>query len=104
MIGVVTMEINLDRNGEKLTIAIEGRLDTNTAPELDNAIKNDIADIKDLTLDLSGLEYVSSAGLRVILATQKIMNSQGKMVVTNVQDMVMEVFEATGFTDVLTIE
>ncbi|MCI7291006.1 MAG: STAS domain-containing protein [Methanobrevibacter woesei] len=98
------MEINLDRNGEKLTIAIEGRLDTNTAPELDNAIKNDIADIKDLTLDLSGLEYVSSAGLRVILATQKIMNSQGKMVVTNVQDMVMEVFEATGFTDVLTIE
>lgn len=104
MIGVVTMEINSDRNGEKLTIAIEGRLDTNTAPELDNAIKNDIADIKDLTLDLSGLEYVSSAGLRVILATQKIMNSQGKMVVTNVQDMVMEVFEATGFTDVLTIE
>ncbi|WP_286008864.1 STAS domain-containing protein [Methanobrevibacter woesei] len=98
------MEINSDRNGEKLTIAIEGRLDTNTAPELDNAIKNDIADIKDLTLDLSGLEYVSSAGLRVILATQKIMNSQGKMVVTNVQDMVMEVFEATGFTDVLTIE
>lgn len=98
------MEINLDRNGEKLTIALEGRLDTNTAPDLDKMLKSDLNEITELVFDLSGLDYISSAGLRVILSAQKVMTTQGKMIVKNVQDIVMEVFEATGFTDVLTIE
>lgn len=98
--------LNISKNiGEdKLIVKIEGRLDTNTAPKLDSSLKEDINNIKYLELDLSELMYISSAGLRVILATQKIMSNNGEMVVSNVQDMVMEVFEATGFSDVLTIQ
>ncbi|MDD6257263.1 STAS domain-containing protein [Methanobrevibacter boviskoreani] len=98
------MDIEKNLDGEKLTVKIIGRLDTNTSPELTESLKEDLPDVKELILDLSDLLYISSAGLRVILSTQKTMNKQGSMVIRNVQDMVMEVFEATGFTDILTIE
>lgn len=87
----------------KLEIRLEGRLDTTTAPELESALA-DISGVKDLVFDFEALEYISSAGLRVLLSTQKIMNNQGSMVVRNVNDTIMEVFEITGFADVLTIE
>lgn len=98
------MNIEKIKDNDKLTLKIEGRLDNKTAPELNESLKEDLSDIHELILDLSNLNYVSSAGLRVILATQKIMNTQGTMIVCNVQEIVMEVFEATGFTDILTIE
>lgn len=98
------MEIIKTQNGTDLTIAIEGRLDTMTAPQLEAEVKGSIDGITNLTLDFAKLEYVSSAGLRVILAAQKIMNAQGNMKILNVSDDVMEVFEITGFADILTIE
>ena len=85
-------------------IAPEGRLDTITAPELEAAIKETLPGITYLTLDLKNLEYISSAGLRVLLSAQKAMNAQGEMKVCNVNDTIMEIFEVTGFCDVLTIE
>lgn len=91
-------------NGAEMTVTLTGRLDTNTAPKLEAELKESISGIEVLTLDFSGLEYLSSAGLRVLLASQKIMNRQGRMVVRNVNDMIMEVFEVTGFCDILTIE
>lgn len=91
-------------NGAEMTITLTGRLDTNTAPKLEAELKESISGIEVLVLDFSGLEYLSSAGLRVLLASQKIMNRQGRMVVRNVNDMIMEVFEVTGFCDILTIE
>lgn len=99
--------MNIEKIGDnnKLTLKVIGRLDTNTAPELDSRLKSELDNVSELIFDFSQLEYVSSAGLRVILATQKMMNSKGKvMIITNVQDMVMEVFDATGFTDILTIK
>lgn len=98
--------MNIIKNAENdtLTVAIEGRLDTNTAPQLESELKSSIEGVKKLVLDFTKLEYVSSAGLRVILATQKLMNKQGSMVITNVKPTVMEVFEITGFVDILTIE
>ncbi|MCQ2460522.1 MAG: STAS domain-containing protein [Clostridia bacterium] len=96
------MDINKTLNGESLEVALAGRLDTTTAPELEAALELD--GIKDLALDFSNLEYISSAGLRVILAAQKKMSSQGNMVVRNVNDTIREVFEITGFIDILTIE
>lgn len=98
------MDINSNKENNCLTITLNGRLDTNTAPQLDTALKEELGDIEELILDFENLEYISSAGLRVVLAAQKIMNKQGNMKVLNVQDMVMEVLEATGFTDFLTIE
>lgn len=98
------MDILKEKDGKTLVVKLVGRLDTKTSPELTESLKGDLDDIEELTLDLSELIYVSSAGLRVILATQKIMNKQGSMKVINVQDIVMEVFEATGFVDILTIE
>lgn len=98
------MNINSNKENNCLTITLNGRLDTNTAPQLDTALKEELGDIEELILDFENLEYISSAGLRVVLAAQKIMNKQGNMKVLNVQDMVMEVLEATGFTDFLTIE
>ena len=80
------------------------RLDTQTAPELEKEFDTALADVKDLTFDMSNLEYVSSAGLRVILKAQKIMNTQGAMKLTGVNDSIMEVFDITGFLDILTIE
>ena len=98
----MTIEKNL--NGESATLAVAGRLDTQTAPELEKEIDGIISGLKELTLDMTGLEYVSSAGLRVILKAQKMMNAQGSMKLTGVSDNVMEVFDITGFLDILTIE
>ena len=90
--------------GETLTYALEGRLDTTTAPQLEAELKDALGGVKELDMDFEKLEYISSAGLRVLLATQKIMNQQGKMVLKNVSDVINEIFEVTGFTDILTIE
>lgn len=98
------MTIDKQLNGSELTIALTGRLDTTTAPELENAIKENIAGITNLVMDFAGLEYLSSAGLRVILSAQKTMNKQGEMVIRNVNETINEVFEITGFIDILTIE
>lgn len=98
------MTIQIKRNAEETTIELVGRLDTTTAPALDKTINADIADTKDLILNLKGLEYISSAGLRVLLSAQKKMQKIGSMKVTNVREEVMEVFEMTGFADILTIE
>ncbi len=98
------MRIEKTDNGTALTIALEGRLDTTTAPELEKEIKASLNGITDLKFDLEKLEYISSAGLRVLLSAQKIMNKQGSMKLSGVNDVVMEVFEVTGFADILTIE
>lgn len=98
------MEILKTRDGEKLTVALEGRLDTTTAPSLESELKSSLDDISELYLDFEKLEYISSAGLRVLLSAQKVMNKQGKMVIRNVCDDIAEVFEITGFSDILTIE
>lgn len=87
-----------------LTVDLAGRLDTTTAPELESSIQESISDVKDLIFNFGELEYISSAGLRVLLSTQKIMSKQGSMIVKNVSEPVMEVFEVTGFSDILTIE
>lgn len=89
---------------KKLTIALAGRLDTTTAPKLETELKQNISGVEELVLDLAALEYMSSAGLRVLLSTQKVMNRQGSMVVRNANEIIMEIFEITGFVDVLTIE
>lgn len=98
------MNIIKNTEGKTLNIALEGRLDTTTAPQLEAELKQSIADNTELILDFAKLEYLSSAGLRVLLAAQKIMNKQGKMVIRNVNDVISEVFEVTGFADILTIE
>ena len=98
----MTIEKNL--NGTELTITIAGRLDTVTAPQLEAEFKQSINGIEKLVLDFAELEYLSSAGLRVILAAQKVMNKQGEMVIRNVNETVNEIFEVTGFIDILTIE
>ena len=98
------MTIEIKRNAEETIIELAGRLDTNTAPALDKTISNDIEDTKNLVLDLKGLEYISSAGLRVLLGAQKKMQKIGSMKVTNVCEEVMDVFEMTGFADILTID
>ncbi|MDD6488258.1 MAG: STAS domain-containing protein [Clostridia bacterium] len=87
-----------------LCLKVIGRLDTTTAPQLESELKQNINGITELTMDFCELEYMSSAGLRVLLAAQKVMNRQGKMVVKNANDTIMEVFEITGFIDILTIE
>ena len=98
------MTIERTVNGTVVTLKIVGRLDTTTAPVLETAVDGCKADVKELILDCSALEYVSSAGLRVLLGAQKVMNKQGNMVVRNVNATIMEVFEITGFVDILTIE
>ena len=98
------MTIEIKRNAEETTIKLAGRLDTTTAPALDKTINEDIADVKNLVLDVKELEYISSAGLRVLLGAQKKMQKIGSMKVVNVCEEVMEVFEMTGFADILTIE
>lgn len=98
------MTINKNRNEEELTIALIGRLDTNTAPQLEAELKENLPGVEHLVLDFAQLDYLSSAGLRVLLAAQKIMNKQGDMVVRNVNETIAEVFEMTGFSDILTIE
>ena len=98
----MTIEKNL--NGTELTVTIAGRLDTTTAPQLEAEFKQSINGVEKLVLDFTALEYLSSAGLRVLLAAQKVMNKQGEMVVRNVNETISEIFEVTGFSDVLTIE
>ena len=98
------MMIEIKKNVENTVVEIVGRLDTTTAPSLETTISQDIGYTKNLILDLKGLEYISSAGLRVLLATQKKMKNVGTMKVINVCESVMEVFEITGFADILTIE
>ena len=98
------MTINENKNGSELVIIPEGRLDTTTAPELEIRVKEIIEGVTDLTFDLSKLEYISSAGLRVLLSTQKVMEKQGKMRFINVSDIIMEIFDVTGFSEILTIE
>ena len=98
------MNINVNVEEKKVSLAVEGRLDTTTAPALDAKIKEIIEGVELLEIDFLNLEYISSAGLRVLLAAQKVMNKQGKMVVKNVNENVMEVFEITGFSDILEIE
>ena len=98
------MTVNNIKNGTSLTVKLQGRLDTTTAPELEKALKESLAGITDLTFDFEGLEYVSSAGLRVLLSAQKTMNNQGTMKLINVCELIKEVFDVTGFSDILTVE
>ena len=98
------MNIVQKRNGNALTIAPEGYLDTTTAPQLESELKTALVGVEALTFDFEKLEYISSAGLRVLLAAQKTMNRQGAMKVIHVNEVIMEIFEVTGFADVLTIE
>jgi anti-sigma B factor antagonist len=102
--GGKNMDISKNQTDKSLDIALAGRLDTTTAPKLEAELKQSIGDNTELNLDFAKLEYISSAGLRVLLAAQKVMNRQGKMVIRNVNDVISEVFEVTGFSDILTIE
>jgi len=98
------MTIEKTVNGTELTMTLSGRLDTTTAPQLETQLKESIDGVEHLVLDFAALEYLSSAGLRVLLSAQKIMNKQGSMVVRNVNETIAEIFEVTGFCDILTIE
>ena len=98
------MTITKELNGADLKIALEGRLDTMTAPELEAEMNQSLGSAESLTLDFSKLDYISSAGLRVLLSAHKVMSAKGGMKVTNVNEIVREVFEVTGFADILTIE
>lgn len=99
-------EVNIvkTQDGSKVTLALEGRLDTTTAPQLEAEVKGGLTGVTELVLEFEKLEYLSSAGLRVILAAQKTMNKQGSMVVRHVNETILEVFEVTGFIDILTVE
>ncbi|MBQ5995049.1 MAG: STAS domain-containing protein [Clostridia bacterium] len=98
------MQITKNLENERLTLAVSGRIDTSTAPELESVINNNAQNVKELVIDLKDMDYISSAGLRVLLKTQKLMNTQGSLLIKNVQSDVMEIFEMTGFVDILTIE
>ena len=97
------MTINKISEGSRLTIVIDGRLDTNSSPKLEAELRQSVSGVTELVFDFSGVEYISSAGLRVLLAAQKVMNRQGSMRLVGVSAEVMEVFEITGFADILTI-
>ncbi|MBQ3792318.1 MAG: STAS domain-containing protein [Clostridia bacterium] len=97
------MTITKKQNESELTVFLEGRLDTSSAPELESEIKSGLDGVKSLTFDFEKLDYISSAGLRVLLSAQKTMNKQGEMKVSHVSESIMEIFEVTGFTDILTI-
>ena len=98
------MTIEKKMNGNELVIALEGRLDTMTAPELEAELKRSLDGVESLTIDFSKLDYISSAGLRVILTAHKTMSSRNGMKVTHVNEIVQEVFDVTGFADILTVE
>lgn len=98
------MNIIKKQEGTTLTVAIEGRLDTVTAPQLEGELRTAVNGVEELIFDLDGMEYISSAGLRVLLSSQKVMNRQGKMVIRHVKPEIMEIFEVTGFADILNIE
>ncbi len=98
------MNINKTLNGTELIVALEGALDTTTAPELQEALADDLNNVQSITFDLSELRYISSSGLRVLLSTHKSMSTKGGMKVKNLNDIVQEVFDVTGFCDILNIE
>ncbi len=98
------MTINQKKNGSLLTLAIEGRIDTKTAPELEKALEGALDGITELVFDFAEVSYISSAGLRVLLKAQKQMNKQGEMKLIGVNETIMEIFEVTGFSDILSIE
>ena len=98
------LNINKKTENGALTVALEGRLDTTSAPQLEGELKGALDGVTSLVLDLEGLEYISSAGLRVLLSAQKLMNKQGEMTITHVNDVIMEIFDVTGFTDILNIK
>ncbi|MCR5109166.1 MAG: STAS domain-containing protein [Lachnospiraceae bacterium] len=98
------MKIDKKSEDKKLTIALQGRLDTTTAPELEAELKESLDGVEELVFDLKELDYISSAGLRVLLSAQKTMNKQGSMKVTGSNEDIREIFEVTGFSDILTIE
>ena len=98
------MNIVENLNGNQLCISLEGRLDTTTAPELEKVLDGSLEGVTELTFDMSALDYLSSAGLRILLGAQKRMNKQGSMKVVKVNETIMEIFEVTGFADILTIE
>ena len=98
------MTITKTTEGNALTVMLEGRLDTVTTPELEKELMGALDDIQELTFDFEKLSYISSAGLRVLLSSQKIMNTKGIMKVVHVNENILDIFEATGFTDILTIE
>lgn len=98
------MTITKNLEGKKLTVSLEGRLDTTTSPQLEAELKTAVNGVEELVVDLEKLEYMSSAGLRVMLAAQKVMNRQGSMKVVHVNDTISEIFEITGFNEILTIE
>ncbi len=98
------LNITKDQKDTALTVSLEGRLDTTTAPELEGELKEGLAGVTDLIMDFTNLEYISSAGLRVLLSAQKTMNKQGSMVVKNPSEEVREIFDVTGFADILNIE
>ena len=98
------MNIRKTLENDQLTVALEGRLDTVTAPQLEGELRSAVDGVTELVFDLAALDYVSSAGLRVLLAAQKVMNKQGEMTIKNVKPEIMEIFEVTGFVDILNIE
>lgn len=98
------LNIQKNRENTKASFLLEGRLDTVTAPQLEQELKDSMAGVTELILDFENLEYISSAGLRVLLSAQKVMNQQGTMKLVHVNETIMEIFEVTGFTDILTIE
>ncbi len=98
------LNITKNTNGPELMIALEGRLDTVTSPVLESELQNSLTGVESLIMDMEKLQYISSAGLRVLLTAQKVMNKQGSMVVKNASDDIKEIFDVTGFSDILTIE
>ena len=98
------MKIEKNMNGETMEVALDGRLDTTTAPELEKELRDSLKNIKELIFDFAGLEYVSSAGLRVLLIAQRSIGYGGKMIVRNANELIREVFEVTGFSDIVTVE
>ena len=97
------MTINKTANGSALTLTVEGRLETTTAPELETIVKNELDGVTELTFDFENLDYISSAGLRILLTAQKKMDQQGSMKVININEIISEIFEVTGFADILVI-
>lgn len=98
------LNINKETNGNNLTIILDGRLDTTSAPSLEEELKSSLEGVTDLVFNIKDLQYISSAGLRVLLSAQKIMNKQGSMVIRGANEDINEIFEVTGFSDILTIE
>jgi anti-sigma B factor antagonist len=98
------MNINTVKNGNELTVTVEGRLDTMTAPELEKALNESLDGVEKLVLDMKALDYISSAGLRVLLSTHKRMAAQGEMVIRGANEIITEIFDITGFSEILNVE